>query len=52
MQSTTRVMPCCMITGQAAGMAAALAATLDIPVRNIPMELLQQRLRAVGAYLP
>ncbi|MCC7493784.1 MAG: FAD-dependent oxidoreductase [Fimbriimonadaceae bacterium] len=47
-----RVMPGCFITGQAAGMAAALARAHDGQVKDVPVPLLRERLRAVGAYLP
>lgn len=52
MQSSIRVMPCCYITGQAAGAAAALAAAGDGETRHVPMDALRSRLRAMGAYLP
>ncbi|MPM37968.1 putative thiazole biosynthetic enzyme [bioreactor metagenome] len=51
-QSSIRVMPCCYITGQAAGLAAALAAEHDGSARAIAVPQLQARLRKIGAYLP
>ncbi len=51
MQASIRVMPGCFITGQAAGVAAALAAdTLD--TRKIDIKELQKKLKELGAYLP
>ena len=47
-----RVMPGCFITGQAAGMAAAMAAEKHVSVHNVDVADLQQRLKAFGAYLP
>jgi acyl CoA:acetate/3-ketoacid CoA transferase alpha subunit len=52
MQASVRVMPCCYITGQAAGVAAAMAAAGDGRVRAVNVAELQRRLRAAGAYLP
>jgi hypothetical protein len=52
LQASVRVMPGCYITGQAAGVAAALAADRAGDVRGIPVRELQTRLRAMGAYLP
>jgi len=51
MQASVRVVPGCFITGQAAGVAAALAAESE-NVREISIPLLQTRLLALGAYLP
>jgi hypothetical protein len=45
-------MPGCFITGQAAGVAAALAAERGIRSRDIAVPELQRRLRQLGAYLP
>lgn len=51
MQASVRVMPCCFITGQAAGTAAALSKdTCD--VRKIDIKVLQSALKRLGAYLP
>lgn len=52
MQASTRVIPCCYITGQATGIAAAVCIdggknTHDADIRDI-----QKRLKAFGAYLP
>ena len=52
MQASVRVMACCYIMGQAAGAAAALSVQLDCSPRQIPVDRLQQVLRANGAYLP
>ncbi len=52
MHGSLRVMPGCMITGQAAGMAAALAVEGDTTTRGIAVPELQRRLHALGAYLP
>lgn len=50
-QASLRVMPCCMITGVAAGCAAALAKD-DGEIRALPAESLQREIRTTGAYLP
>jgi hypothetical protein len=52
MQSSIRVMPCCYITGQAAGVAAALAAQKAVSTREVGVRELQSRLLALGAFLP
>jgi hypothetical protein len=44
----SRNMPACMATGQAAGVAAAMAAESGVTVRQLPVAALQQRLRAMG----
>jgi ribulose 1,5-bisphosphate synthetase/thiazole synthase len=51
-QGSLRVMPGCYITGQAAGMAAALAVERGTDTRGFPVRELLSRLRALGAYLP
>jgi len=52
-QASIRVMPGCYITGQAAGMAAAIACERHSgDVRAFPVTQLQQRLKAMGAFLP
>jgi hypothetical protein len=51
-QGSTRVMPVCLCTGEAAGLAAALAAGSGGDVRGVDPERLRTRLRQVGAYLP
>lgn len=52
MQSSVRVMPCCYITGQAAGVAAALATAQGSAVPAVDTAELRARLRAMGAWLP
>ncbi|UCE99259.1 MAG: FAD-dependent oxidoreductase [Planctomycetota bacterium] len=47
-----RVMPGCMITGQAAGAAAALAAAKKTNTRAINVKDLQKNLKNLGAFLP
>ena len=51
-QGSLRVMPGCLITGQAAGMAASLMSKEGKRSRDISITALQSRLRAMGAYLP
>ena len=48
-QASIRVIPGCYITGQAAGMAAAMAADRSIAVQAVPVAELQSRLRTFGA---
>ena len=50
MNGSTRVMPCCFITGMAAGAAAAMAK--DSSPREISVSELQKNLKKMGAYLP
>jgi hypothetical protein len=52
LQGSIRVMPGCFITGQAAGVAAALAIEAHTDTRGIEVAELQRRLKAMGAYLP
>lgn len=52
LQGSIRVMPGCFITGQAAGIAAALACGNDNDTRKVAIGELQNRLRAAGAYVP
>ncbi|MBN2311648.1 MAG: FAD-dependent oxidoreductase [Candidatus Hydrogenedentes bacterium] len=52
MQSSVRVMPGCFITGQAAGVAAALAAEKGTDTRGVAVDELQGRLKELGAFLP
>ena len=52
LQGSIRVMPGCYITGQAAGMAAAIAAAAGGDVHGVPVGELQQRLTKAGACLP
>jgi hypothetical protein len=51
-QSSIRVMPGCFITGQAAGVAAALAVEKRTDTRGFPVSELQQRLKSLGVFLP
>jgi len=51
-QGSIRVMPGCYITGQAAGVAAAIAIEKGTDTRGVPVAELQQRLKALGAFLP
>lgn len=51
-QGSIRVMPGCYLTGQAAGMAAAIAVEKQTGTRGFALTELQQRLRDMGAYLP
>jgi len=51
-QASIRVMPACYITGQAAGMAAALAADGMCDIHAIDVKSLQKKLKDFGAYLP
>ena len=52
-QGSTRTMPNCLATGEAAGCAAALAARQHRGrVRDLDVQVLRARLRARGAYLP
>ena len=51
-QGSVRCMPGCFITGQAVGMAAAIAAEKSVETRDVQPKELQARLKKVGAYLP
>jgi hypothetical protein len=51
-QGSIRVMPGCFITGQAAGVAAALAVEKKTDTRGVSVPELQDRLRKMGAFLP
>jgi len=51
-QGSVRVMPGCYITGQAAGLAAALAVEKNTDTRGISVPELQSRLKKLGAFLP
>ena len=51
-QGSIRVMPVCLVMGEAAGMAAAHAARATGDVHAVDTALLRARLRAEGAYLP
>ena len=52
MQGSVRLIPCCFITGQAAGAAAAMAAANGADVRGIDVGDLQRRLTVAGGFLP
>lgn len=52
LQASIRVMPGCYITGQAAGVAAAIAVQTGGDTRGVAIGDLQARLKAMGAYLP
>lgn len=52
MQGSIRVMPGCIITGQAAGMAAAIASEMKSNVREVKVKSIQERLKKIGAFLP
>jgi hypothetical protein len=47
---STRAMPCCMATGEAAGVAAAIACDTGTAVRNIDVKRLQKLLREQGVF--
>ena len=51
MQASIRVMPGCYITGQAAGVAAALACDSG-ETRKVDVAVLQGKLKEIGGYLP
>lgn len=51
MMGSIRVMPCCFITGAAAGMAAYLSTSRDKDLRSIDVKELQAKLKANGAYI-
>ena len=52
MQASIRVMPCCYITGQAVGVAAAMAVDQGVSSRGIDVGDLQGRLRKASGFLP
>ena len=52
MHGSIRVQAGCFITGQAAGMAAVLAAGRSVTPRRIPVAELQAKLVKIGAFLP
>ena len=53
MLSSLRTMLCCFITGQAVGVAAAMAAREKrASTREVEIDALQKRLKALGAFLP
>ena len=45
----SREIPPCMAQGQAAGIAAALAVEKNLPVREVPVDEIQVRMRNQGA---
>jgi flavin-dependent dehydrogenase len=51
-QASIRVMPACFITGQAAGVAASMAAEAGLDTRSIDVKDMQTRLIAMGGHLP
>ncbi len=51
-QASIRVVPGCFLTGQAAGVAAALASDMGGEVREISVADLQRKLVELGAYIP
>lgn len=51
-QASTRVMPVCLAMGEAAGIAAALAAAADSDVHGVDTDTLRSALRTHAAYLP
>ncbi len=52
MHGSIRVQAGCFITGQAAGMAAAIASGRTLPTRAVPIAELQENLLKIGAFLP
>ena len=51
MQASVRVIPGCFITGQAAGVAAALAVDANAKARKVEYAALRARLKSLGAVL-
>jgi len=49
--NTMRLIVPCLVSGQAAGVAAALAAQEGIAPRDVPVDALRSALRAQGAWL-
>ena len=49
---SVRIMACCLTTGEAAGIAAAMAAAEDANVHHVNTDALRRLLREKGAYLP
>jgi len=52
MQASIRVMPGCFITGQAAGIAAAIVVESCLNIHEINIQELQMRLKKLGHFLP
>ena len=50
-QSSIRIMPCCMVTGEAAGTAAALAVRRKTTPRELDTDILQRQLQTQGAVI-
>ena len=50
--SAIRVQAPCMALGQAAGVAAAIAAKRNLPVKAVPVQEIRLRLTALGAIVP
>ena len=48
--ASLRVIPGCWITGQAAGMAAAMAADTNTTPRQVDVQKLRKNLRNIGGY--
>lgn len=52
-QGSLRIMPCCLCEGEAAGIAAKMAADMDsVNIHNVNVKTLRRRLIEEGAYLP
>lgn len=51
MQASVRVMPCCFLTGEAAGIAGAMAAASDSDTRHVDVRGLQDKLLQLGSAL-
>ncbi|MEE1314156.1 MAG: FAD-dependent oxidoreductase [Faecalimonas sp.] len=51
MNGSIRVMPTCLVTGEAAGLAAAMAVDTDGDTRAIDVSKLQEKLEGYGAYI-
>lgn len=50
---STRIMPVCLVLGEAAGIAAAMVATTDSPdVHTVDTDRLREKMQKYGAYLP
>ena len=52
LQGTLRTMPCSLVTGEAAGLAAAIASASSSNVHKVNTEKLRRQLQNYGAYLP
>ena len=51
-ESGTRAISLCMMTGEAAGIAAAIAIENNVEPKNIPIDILQERLREGNRRIP